>query len=220
MALEVGQGGPPSMPSASPASTMASGTNSCASAMPDSAREATMPLKPRSRAASTRFAGELGVGRDHQQHAVARGRPPRGRPRPRRGERARVEHAAAASGSPRLAVALGGAGRLPALGSAGAIGSGSTGTYSSGRYSVNSLPSPGVLSTCSSPPSRRAISREIDRPRPVPPYLRLVPPSPCWKASKISRSLSSRCPRRCPPPRTPRAPSAPGARRSVTPPRR
>ena len=32
-----------------------------------------------------------------------------------------------------------------------------------------------------SPPSNRAISRLIERPRPVPPYLRLVVPSACWK---------------------------------------
>ena len=36
-----------------------------------------------------------------------------------------------------------------------------------------------------SPPSRPAISRLIDRPRPVPPYLRLVVPSACWNASKM-----------------------------------
>jgi hypothetical protein len=55
---------------------------------------------------------------------------------------------------------------------------------------VNAEPAPGVDSTRSSPPSRRAISREIDRPSPVPPYLRDVVPSACWKASKISDSLS------------------------------
>ena len=36
------------------------------------------------------------------------------------------------------------------------------------------LPSPGALSSRISPPSSRAISRLIERPRPVPPYLRLV----------------------------------------------
>ena len=44
-------------------------------------------------------------------------------------------------------------------------------------------------STWISPPSSRAISREIDSPRPVPPYLRLVVPSACWNASKISLQL-------------------------------
>ena len=52
------------------------------------------------------------------------------------------------------------------------------------------LPPPGVLSTRISPPSNRAISRLIERPSPVPPYLRLVVPSACWNASKMSWSLS------------------------------
>ena len=49
---------------------------------------------------------------------------------------------------------------------------------------------PGALSTRISPPSRRAISRLIDSPSPVPPNLRLVVPSACWNASKISCCLS------------------------------
>ena len=40
---------------------------------------------------------------------------------------------------------------------------------SAGSSSVNALPSPGVDVTSIVPPSRLAISREIDRPRPVPP---------------------------------------------------
>ena len=56
------------------------------------------------------------------------------------------------------------------------------------------LPCPTVESTWISPPSMRAISREIERPRPVPPYLREVVPSACWKASKIRLSLSSGMP--------------------------
>ncbi len=44
------------------------------------------------------------------------------------------------------------------------------------------------------PPSSRARSRLMDRPRPVPPYRRLVVPSACWNASKISESLSSEMP--------------------------
>ena len=56
------------------------------------------------------------------------------------------------------------------------------------------LPSPGSLSTWISPPSRRAISRQIDRPRPVPPYLRLVVPSACRNASKMTSSLSAAMP--------------------------
>ena len=51
-------------------------------------------------------------------------------------------------------------------------------------------PWPGTERTWSSPPSSRAISRLIERPRPVPPYLRLVVPSACWNASKISFCLS------------------------------
>ena len=59
---------------------------------------------------------------------------------------------------------------------------------------MKALPWPGVLVTVSSPPSRRVISRLIDRPRPVPPYLRLVVPSACWNASKMIRCFSSGMP--------------------------
>ena len=55
-----------------------------------------------------------------------------------------------------------------------------------GSVSVKTLPSPGALCTVMSPPSRRARSREIDRPRPVPPYLRCVLPSAWRKASKMT----------------------------------
>ena len=44
----------------------------------------------------------------------------------------------------------------------------------SGSTSVKVLPSPGSLASLSSPPSSRVSSRLIDRPRPVPPYWRLV----------------------------------------------
>ena len=63
-----------------------------------------------------------------------------------------------------------------------------------GRNREKRLPSPTVESTWISPPSSRAISRLIDRPRPVPPYLREVVPSACWNASKIRLSLSSGIP--------------------------
>ena len=63
-------------------------------------------------------------------------------------------------------------------------------TYRPGRKSVKVLPPPGVLSTRISPPRSRAISRLIERPRPVPPNLRLVVPSACWNASKMSCCLS------------------------------
>ena len=45
-----------------------------------------------------------------------------------------------------------------------------------------------------SPPSSRASSRLIARPRPVPPYFRLVLPSACWNASKIVACLSAGMP--------------------------
>src|SRR6266536_2262245 len=67
-------------------------------------------------------------------------------------------------------------------------------SISEGMNRVNTLPRFGSLSTWSSPPSRRAISRLIERPRPVPPYLRLVVPSACWNASKISSTLSLEMP--------------------------
>ncbi|GAA3150909.1 hypothetical protein GCM10020001_088160 [Nonomuraea salmonea] len=76
--------------------------------------------------------------------------------------------------------------------SAGAIASpGSYPGRATGRYSENTLPCPGVLRTVMAPPSRYAISRQIDSPSPVPPYLRLVVPSACWNAPKIT---SSCCP--------------------------
>ena len=62
--------------------------------------------------------------------------------------------------------------------------------YFSGRYSVKVLPLPGALRRWISPPSRLASSRLMARPRPVPPYLRLVPASACWNASKISFCFS------------------------------
>ena len=66
--------------------------------------------------------------------------------------------------------------------------------YVCGRYSVNVLPTPGSLARRISPPSRRASSRLIERPSPVPPYLRLVVPSACWNASKMMRCLSCAMP--------------------------
>src|SRR5438445_6117085 len=46
-----------------------------------------------------------------------------------------------------------------------------------GRYTMNVLPLPTSLCSLISPPRRVVSSRQIDRPRPVPPYLRLVVPS-------------------------------------------
>ena len=73
-------------------------------------------------------------------------------------------------------------------------GRAAAGTYSRGMKRVNVLPSPRVLWTRISPPSSLAISRLMDRPRPVPPYFRLVPVSACWNGSKMTRSLSGGMP--------------------------
>ena len=62
---------------------------------------------------------------------------------------------------------------------AGAVTARAGPVYVSGRYSVNVLPCPGVLTSRISPPSSVASSRLMARPRPVPPYLRLVPASAC-----------------------------------------
>ena len=59
---------------------------------------------------------------------------------------------------------------------------------------MNVLPRPGWLSAWISPPSRRAISRLIERPSPVPPNFRLIVPSACWNASKITRRWSGGMP--------------------------
>lgn len=56
------------------------------------------------------------------------------------------------------------------------------------------LPRSGVLSTVTAPPRSWAISRVMDRPSPVPPYLRLVVPSACWKAPKIDSRFCSGMP--------------------------
>src|SRR5262245_20867602 len=53
------------------------------------------------------------------------------------------------------------------------------GLYVCGKYSVNVLPVPGLDASLISPPSSLDSSRLIARPRPVPPYLRLVEPSAC-----------------------------------------
>jgi len=62
--------------------------------------------------------------------------------------------------------------------------------YESGKYNVNVLPAPGMLISRISPPKRRASSRLIAKPRPVPPYLRLVVPSAWVNGSKMMRCLS------------------------------
>ena len=105
-------------------------------------------------------------------------------------------------------------GATPAPSSAGSAVTSS----SRGRISVNMLPRPGSLSTVMSPPSRRASSREIDSPRPVPPKRRLVLPSAWRNASKITSCCAAGCRCRCrarrsAPPRRPRARPAARPRR-------
>ena len=59
----------------------------------------------------------------------------------------------------------------------------------SGNSSVNTdpAPAPTTLDPAAQQPGQPL---EIDRPSPVPPYLRLVVPSACWNASKIIASFS------------------------------
>ena len=59
---------------------------------------------------------------------------------------------------------------------------------------MNVLPCAGALDSLISPPSSVASSRLMARPSPVPPYLRLVPASACWKASKMSFCFSGAMP--------------------------
>ena len=59
---------------------------------------------------------------------------------------------------------------------------------------MNVLPTPGVLRSWISPPSRFDSSRLIARPRPVPPNFRLVLASACWNASKMIRCFSGGMP--------------------------
>ena len=59
---------------------------------------------------------------------------------------------------------------------------------------MNVEPMPCSLVTRISPPRSRAISRLIERPRPVPPNLRVVDASACWNASKMIRCFSSGMP--------------------------
>ena len=66
--------------------------------------------------------------------------------------------------------------------------------YMVGRKRVKVLPMPGVLRKVSSPPSSVESSRLMARPRPVPPYLRLVLASACWKASNTIFCFSTGMP--------------------------
>ena len=92
-------------------------------------------------------------------------------------------------------------GRIGLLGAAARVSAAATGRRSGLRRGVGlrqvereRAAAPGVLTSRISPPSSRAISRLIARPRPVPPYLRLVLPSACWNASKMICCLSGGMP--------------------------
>src|SRR6266571_2666989 len=63
-----------------------------------------------------------------------------------------------------------------------------------GTVTVNVEPCPGVLVTMMSPPQAATSFRQIARPRPVPPYWRVVDWSACEKASKIVASFSGEIP--------------------------
>ncbi|MNF99744.1 hypothetical protein D3C84_826570 [compost metagenome] len=67
-------------------------------------------------------------------------------------------------------------------------------TYCKGRNSVNLLPIFVSLSSSILPPNKSESPRLIDNPKPVPPYLRLVEPSACWKASNMMFCFSLEIP--------------------------
>jgi hypothetical protein len=69
-----------------------------------------------------------------------------------------------------------------------------------------------------SPPSRRARSREIDSPSPVPPYLRCVLPSACRNASKMTPCCCGDADAGVAHGERDSAPWAPGETRAATPP--
>ena len=56
------------------------------------------------------------------------------------------------------------------------------------------LPRPSALLSANVPPSRRTSSSEIERPRPVPPYFRLIVPSACRNGSNTVFCCSSEMP--------------------------
>ncbi|PMQ08393.1 hypothetical protein JaAD80_27185 [Janthinobacterium sp. AD80] len=72
-----------------------------------------------------------------------------------------------------------------AAGTALAALSGAAGTFSKRQMKRKSEPLPSSLFTLSSPPIRSTMRRQMARPSPVPPYLRLVLLSPWEKASKM-----------------------------------
>ena len=70
----------------------------------------------------------------------------------------------------------------------------SDGANSLGRRIIKRLPRPITLSTVISPFNKCTKLRLIARPKPEPPYLRLVEPSNYWKAPKTCSSLSAGIP--------------------------
>src|SRR5271170_1722076 len=68
----------------------------------------------------------------------------------------------------------------------------SEGDNTGGRIAVNRnvLPPPGTLSAQIRPPIFSTRRRQMDSPRPVPPYWRVVDESTCVKSSKMDESLS------------------------------
>ena len=139
-------------------------------------------------------AGEVDVVLDDQQDAVA-GLDVVGVVVERRCRRRRLRPLAAsaqrrAPGSTSIGCAIAGV-APPAVGAAPAAVAGGCralaglATYVCGRYSVNVLPSPGVLrqpDLAAEQPRDLAADRQAQA---VPPYLRLVEPSACWNASKM-----------------------------------
>ncbi len=147
-----------------------------AASVPAPAAVETTPFKPASRAMSSRMAAKVGssstIGtKGLVAQAVAIVARPRARTRSADGTRA-----------PLFVVARGRAADRRGRGAR---------RLERARTGVKVEPSPGGSSA---PAVRRraarAISRLMERPRPVPPYLRLVVPSACWNASKISFCLS------------------------------
>ncbi len=172
--------------------------------MPSSAVSATQAVEAQLVREVVQHLGEQRIVFDDQQHAARVG-----------DRRAVVGHAAGAgsacgAGACACARAAGGVAASPARAglvaapACGALSGGDSGG-TRGMSSRKVLPWPGSLSSVIVPPSSRASSREIDRPSPVPPNLRLVVPSAWRNASKmicwcsaampmpVSRTANSTC---------------------------
>ena len=84
--------------------------------------------------------------------------------------------------------------RTPRTRAPGAGRAGDAGPCAKRASKWKRLPRPGSLSTSSRPPIAPTIRDAIASPRPVPPYSRVVEPSACANASKISRCFSGGMP--------------------------